>query len=109
MEGFNEGAGGFNEGFLLSVFCISVLISLVSAYYYLRLIKIYVFKDEVEKLVFDFNSLKSISTILSFAIVFALLVGWVAEAEGVLNVSLMWAQDNYGAWINRLHGGYDKE
>jgi NADH-quinone oxidoreductase subunit N len=103
----NQEIGDLYLYFIGLAFITSIIVSLVSAYYYLRLIKVYVFENTLPMLG---NNTKFIvpsgAILISLPIVIILMGGWLAVAENLLNLSWFWAADNYGSWINYLDTGH---
>lgn len=71
MHGIEKNIGGLYHTMLIIGFAISIVISLISAYYYLRLIKVYLFDNSINLINFKLSEVLSIDTLLSvFSLVF---------------------------------------
>lgn len=109
VHGIEKNIGGLYHTMLIIGFAISIVISLISAYYYLRLIKVYLFDNSINLINFKLSEVLSIDTLLSvFSLVF-LMGGWFLIAEEIANVFWFWARDNYGSWVDYLYAGYYRE
>lgn len=98
-------ASGLNT-ILAVVTIISIIVSFISAYYYLRIIKVYMFDNSLSSLML-YNKNKEI--IISLCILFMLVLGWFILLEDILNISWLWARDSYGSWGEYIYTGrYDE-
>lgn len=71
MHGIEKSTGGFYHTMLIISFGVSIIISLISAYYYLRLIKVYLFDNSINLINFKLSESLSIDTLLSvFSLIF---------------------------------------
>jgi NADH-quinone oxidoreductase subunit N len=109
VNGIEKEIGGFYHTMLIIGFVVSIVISLISAYYYLRLIKVYLFDNSINFVNFKLSTLLSVDILLSILSLIFLIGGWFIIAEEIANVFWFWARDNYGSWVDYLYGGYYRE
>jgi NADH-quinone oxidoreductase subunit N len=109
IHGIEKNVGEFYHLMLIVGFIVSIIVSLISAYYYLRLIKVYLFDNSINADGFNLRSFLSIAVLLSVLSLLFLIGGWFMIAEEIANVFWFWARDNYGSWVDYLYAGYYRE
>lgn len=107
VHGIEKNISGVYHWLLVVSFIVSIIVSLISAYYYLRLIKVYLFDNSIN--VDNLNLVLSMEVLLSVLSLVFLTGGWFLIAEEIANVFWFWARDNYGSWVDYLYAGYYRE